>query len=166
MLCYYGKLMEIDVFFDEGLEGCLDTEWLQDIAKQVLTTRGIGNDTEMGLVIASQQRIQELNKTYRGKDMPTDVLSFTMLAETNNAPEAAFTTPPDGINHLGEVIISYPQAVIQAKEHRHSIKMEVTILLIHGIIHLLGYDHIDDDQEQQMTAIESTILKAIEGVMD
>ena len=166
MLCYYEVLMEINVFFDEGLEGCLDTGWLQDIAKHVLTARGIGNDTEMGLVIASQQRVRELNKTYRGKDMPTDVLSFTMLTESNDAPEASFTTPPDGIKHLGEVIVSYPQATIQAEEHRHSIKREVTILIIHGILHLLGYDHTEDEPAQQMTAIESAILKAIEGGLD
>ncbi|MFH1663099.1 MAG: rRNA maturation RNase YbeY [Chloroflexota bacterium] len=163
MLCYYEELMEVDVFFDEGLEGCLDADWLQDIAKQVLITQDTGNDVEMGLVIASQQRVQELNKTYRGKDMPTDVLSFAMHAESTDAPGAAFATPPDGIKHLGEVIISYPQASKQADEHHHSIKREVAILIIHGILHLLGYDHIEDDEAEKMEAKEAAILNGIAG---
>ena len=158
--------MEINVFFDEGLEGCLDAGWLKDIAEKILTTRGIGNDIEMGLVIASQQRVQQLNKAYRGKDMPTDVLSFTMLAESGDAAEAAFIHPPDGMKHLGEVIISYPQAIIQAEEHHHSIKREVAILVIHGILHLLGYDHMEDESAQEMAARESAVLKTIEGGLD
>ena len=166
MLCYYEKLMEINVLFDERLEGCLDTIWLKDIAERILTAQGIGNDIEMGLVIASQQKVQELNKLYRGKDAPTDVLSFTMQAEPGDESETGFTTPPDGIKHLGEVIISYPQATKQAEEYHHSIKREVVILVIHGILHLLSYDHIEDEPAQQMAARESVILKTIEGGLD
>ena len=94
------------------------------------------------------------------------MLSFAMQAEPGDESRAAFTTPPDGIKHLGEVIISYPQATIQADEHHHSIKREVAILIIHGILHLLGYDHIEDEPAQQMAARESAILKTIEGGLD
>ena len=166
MLCYYEVLMEINILFDEGFEGCLDAGWLKDIAEKVITAQGIGSDIEMGLVIASQQRVRHLNKAYRGKDMPTDVLSFAMFAESSNAAEAAFIHPPDGIKHLGEVIISYPQAIIQAEEHRHSIKREVAILIIHGILHLLGYDHIEDEPAQQMAARELAVLETIKGGLD
>jgi len=163
MLCYYDKLMEINVLFDESLEGCLNPVWLKDIAERILAAQDTGNDIEMGLVIASQQSVQELNKVYRGKDAPTDVLSFTMQAEPGDESGTAFTAPPDGIKHLGEVIISYPQATIQANEHHHSIKREVSILIIHGILHLLDYDHMEDEPAQQMAARESAILKTIEG---
>jgi len=158
--------MEINILFDEGFEGCLDAGWLKDIAEKILATQGIGSDIEMGLVIASQQRVRHLNKAYRGKDMPTDVLSFAMLVEPSEIAEAAFIHPPDGIKHLGEVIISYPQAIMQAEEHRHSIKREVAILIIHGILHLLGYDHIEDEPAQQMVARELAVLKTIEGGLD
>ncbi len=94
------------------------------------------------------------------------MLSFNMQAEPGDESEAGFTTPPDGIKHLGEVIISYPQATKQAEEHRHSIKREVVILVIHGILHLLSYDHIEDEPAQQMAARESAILKTIEGGLD
>lgn len=166
MLCYYEESMEINVFFDEGFEGCLDAGWLKHIAQKILATQSIGNDVEMGLVIASQQRVQQLNKAYRAKDMPTDVLSFTMLTESGDVTEAGFTPPPDGMKHLGEVIISYPQAIIQAEEHRHSTKREVTILVIHGVLHLLGYDHIEDEPAQQMAARELSVLKTIKGGLD
>jgi len=98
--------------------------------------------------------VQQLNKSYRGKDEPTDVLAFYMTS-------ADFIEPPDGVRHLGEVIISYPQAVIQAEEHRHSIKKELAILIIHGVLHLLGYDHEESEQERQMRAREADILSQI-----
>jgi probable rRNA maturation factor len=73
-----------------------------------------------------------------------------------------FVVPPDGVHHLGEVIVSCPQAVIQAKEHQHSIKKELAILIIHGVLHLLGYDHEEPEQERQMRGRETEILSQIE----
>jgi probable rRNA maturation factor len=166
MLCYYEELMEINVSFDEGFEGYLDDVWLKETTEKILVTQSIGNDVEMGLVVASQQKVQQLNKTYRGKDKPTDVLSFTMLTKSSDETKAAFIHPPDGFKHLGEVIFSYPQATMQAEEHLHSIKREVTILIIHGILHLIGYDHIENEPAQQMAAKELAILKTIEGGLD
>jgi rRNA maturation RNase YbeY len=64
------------------------------------------------------------------------------------------------------VIISYPQAIRQAEEHRHSINREVAILVIHGILHLLGYDHMEDEPAQQMAARELAVLKTIERCLD
>ena len=71
--------------------------------------------------------------------------------------------PPDGVLHLGEVIISYPQAVIQAEEHQHSKKREVAILVIHGILHLLGYEHDKPELESIMSSREQAILSIIEN---
>jgi len=73
-----------------------------------------------------------------------------------------FITPPDGVLHLGEVIIAYPQAVIQAEEHHHPVKREIAILIIHGVLHLLGYDHEEPEAERQMRAREAEILSGIE----
>ena len=150
--------MEINVLVDEGFEGCPEASWLRRVAEQVLTVQGADSDVELGLVITSQERVQQLNKSYRGKDEPTDVLAFYMTS----AAGETFVVPPDGVHHLGEVIISYPRAVIQAKEHRHSIKKELTILVIHGVFHLLGYDHEEPGQERQMRGREKEILSSIE----
>jgi len=149
--------MEINVLVDEGFEGCPEAGWLRSVAEQVLTAQGVSPDVELGLVITSQERVQQLNKSYRGKDEPTDVLAFYMTS----AAGETFVVPPDGLLHLGEVIISYPQAVIQAKEHQHSIKKELTILIIHGVLHLLGYDHEESEQASQMREREADILSQI-----
>jgi len=152
--------MEINVLIDEDLKGCLEVGWLQSVAGQVLVARDAGSGVELGLVITSQERVQQLNRSYLGRDEPTDVLAFSMLPEADRPP---FVTPPDGVLHLGEVIISYPQAVAQAEEHRHSIKKEIAILLIHGVLHLLGYEHDKPELEREMRAREKEILSYIEG---
>ena len=162
-VCYDETDMEINVLFDEGFDACLDTGWLEGIAMVALAAQGIGDDVEMGLMIASQQRVQELNRTYRGQDKPTDVLAFALLPETGAEPDLSFTAPPDGVKHLGEVIISYPQAVRQAEERQHSLKREVAILVIHGVLHLLGYDHIESDEAALMSGREAEILRIVEA---
>ena len=154
--------MEINVLIEEGLEEYPEVNWLQSVAERVLTAQNITSEVEMGLVITSQERVQELNQKYRGLDEPTDVLAFSMLPD-KKMPEVDFPPPPDGVRHLGEVIISYPQAVIQAKEHQHSIKREIVILIIHGTLHLLGYDHETPELEHDMRTKEAESLSFIEG---
>jgi len=153
--------VEINVLIDEGLEECLEVSWLQSVAEQVLTAQGVSSEVELGLVITSQERVQELNRSYLGKDEPTDVLAFSMLPAGGESPP--FVPPPDGLLHLGEVIIAYPQAVIQAKEHGHSIKKEIAILIIHGVLHLLGYEDEKPELKHQMAAREREILSYIEA---
>ena len=87
------------------------------------------------------------------------------MLPSKQIPGINFPSPPDGVQHLGEVIISSPQAVIQAKEHQHSIKREVAILIIHGVLHLLGYDHETPEQERQMSAKEAEILSNMEKAL-
>jgi len=156
--------MEINVLIDKDLEDCPEVNWLESVAEKVLIAQGIGSRVELGVVIASQERVQQLNQSYLGRDEPTDVLAFPMLpAEAEiGADFPPFVIPPDGMLHLGEVIISYPQAVIQAEEHQHSIKREIAILIIHGVLHLLGYEHDKPELEHQMSARETEILSDIE----
>ncbi len=154
--------MEINILIDEDLEGDLEVSWLQSIARQVLVAQGVGADVELGLVIASQERVQQLNRDYLGRDEPTDVLAFSTREEIG-ADLPPFVQPPDGVLHLGEVIISYPQAVIQAEEHRHSIKKEIAVLIIHGVLHLLGYEHDKPELKRLMSVREAEILSYIEG---
>lgn len=149
--------------FDKGLEKSLQKSWLKKVAGKVLVAQGMGPETEVGLAIVTQEKIRQLNLSYLGKDEPTDVLSFGMLPEQSGNNRAVFVTPPDGIQHLGEVIISFPQAVIQAEEHHYGVKREVASLIIHGLLHLLGYDHEERDEEREMRAREAEILSIIEG---
>ncbi len=157
--------MEISVLIDEEFEGKIDATRLESIAAQTLAAEGVSPDAEMGLVITGQEKIRELNKAYRGKDSPTDVMAFYMIpAEegTSEGESTPFVTPPDGKVRLGEVIISYPQAVIQAGERRHSTEKELTILVIHGVLHLLGYDDEKPEPKKKMVAREAEILALVE----
>jgi probable rRNA maturation factor len=155
--------MEINISIDRGFRGCPAPRWLEGIARQVLEAQGAGAEAEMGLLIATQERVKELNRDYLGEDAPTDVLAFSAREEGADLP---FIHPPDGLLHLGEVIIAYPQAVIQADEHRHSVKKELAILLIHGLLHLLGYDHDEPDSERRMGAREAELLSYVEGGLE
>jgi len=153
--------MEINVLIEEGIEGCPEAGWLRGVAEQVLVNQGAGSEVELGLVIASQEKVQELNCIYRGRDEPTDVLAFSTREEiTSDSPP--FVQPPDGVLHLGEVTISYPQALMQAGEQQHSVEKELAILIIHGVLHLLGYEHDKPELEVQMRAREEEILSNIE----
>jgi len=89
-------------------------------------------------------------------DEGTDVLAFYMLPQ--GAADSLFALPPDGVIRLGEVIISYPQAVAQARERRHSTQRELALLIIHGILHLLGYDHEEPEEECKMRHREGELL--------
>jgi len=155
--------MEISVLIDEGFEGYLEVSWLQSVAEQVLVTQDAGSRVELGLVITDQERVQQLNRSYLGRNEPTDVLAFSMLPATEEigADLPPFVTPPDGVVHLGEVIISYPQAVIQAEEQHHSIKKEIATLIIHGVLHLLGYKDNKPELKRQMSAKEAEILTSM-----
>jgi len=156
--------MEIDVLIDEGLERCPEPSWLRSVAEQVLVAQEVGSTAELGLVIATQERVRELNRNYLGRDEPTDVIAFSMLYGEED--RTSFVPPPDGVLHLGEVIISYPQAKIQAEEHGHSIERELTILIIHGVLHLLGYEDEKPELKPLMAAREKEILNYIEGGKD
>jgi probable rRNA maturation factor len=159
--------MEINVLIDEDLEGNLEEGWLQNVAEKVLVTQGIASKVELGLVITSQERVQQLNQDYLGRDEPTDVLAFAMLPPEGEigVDFPPFIIPPDGVRHLGEVIIAYPQATVQAREHHHSVEKEIAILIIHGVLHLLGYEHDEPEREHQMRAREAEVLSYIkEGI--
>ena len=155
-------LMEVNVMLDEDFAGCPETKWLGSVAEKVLVSQGIESAAELGLVIVGQEKIRQLNLDYLGEDKPTDVLSFGMLPEPFARDVSPFVVPPDGFHHLGEVIIAYPQVVIQAEAHQHSVKKEIAILIVHGVLHLLGYDHDEPEPEREMRAREAEILNYME----
>ncbi|MDO8687371.1 MAG: rRNA maturation RNase YbeY [Dehalococcoidales bacterium] len=157
--------MEISVLIDTDLKGCPEAGWLESLAERVLIAQGVDSKAELSLAIVGQEKIHQLNLRYLGNDEPTDVLSFSMLPEPSGGI-TPFVTPPDGIKHLGEVIISYPQAVIQAAEHQHSVQREIATLFIHGALHIVGFDHDEPERERQMRARETEILSHIEGELE
>jgi probable rRNA maturation factor len=155
---------EINISVEQKLKISLEESRLQRIAVRTLEAEGILLPAEMGLVITDSKTIQKLNRTYRGEDKPTDVLAFHMIPGMSQESELRFVGPPDGIQHLGEVVISYPQAVRQAQEQGHGVAQELALLIIHGILHLLGYDHELPEEDQQMKARENEILERLDFI--
>ena len=160
--------MKINIIVDEEFTTLIEEAWLQALAEKALGIEQADKASELGIVIVGQDEIHRLNRIYLDEDKPTDVISFPLFPEYETTQEDAkdlprFITPPDEELHLGEVIISYPQAALQAKEHGHSVEREITVLLIHGILHILGHDHDIPEREQKMKSREADILGRIEG---
>ncbi|MDV2989646.1 MAG: rRNA maturation RNase YbeY [Dehalogenimonas sp.] len=157
--------MKIDITIDKEFKKALSVPWLRSLARQILIAQCAESGSEMGIYITGQAKIQELNRVYRGKDKPTDVLSFSFFvkeAAADATTDVEFPAAPDGSLHLGELVISLPQAELQAAELGHSLKAEIARLLIHGIMHLLGFDHEVDADADIMEARELEILKQLE----
>ncbi len=120
------------------------TETLKEIQK---------TNCGLSVVLVSDARIRRLNNEYRGFDTITDVLSFSSeLSEIEN---------PDRVNevqYLGDIIISFPQAARQADQGNHSVGSEIALLTIHGVLHLLGYDHDTQENKQMMWRLQNKML--------
>lgn len=153
--------MEINITVDGDLDGCPDESWLEKVGRRVLYLVCTGNRAELGVVITGQEKIKELNRKYLGRDRATDVIAFHMLDEGEGD---FFVPPPDGMLHLGEIVISYPQALKQAKEEGHSVEREMALLIVHGILHLLGYQDEEPELKRRMTEKEDEILIQIEDM--
>ena len=134
----------------------LDKRHLNKIAERTLEVSKAQKPTEISLVIVGEKRIRSLNKRFRGIDKVTDVLSFG-----DEETEIGFVSPPNDILYLGEIFICQTRAKKQAEEKKHSMKKEMTILFIHGILHLLGYDHKGDYKDSKMKNIEEKVLMAL-----
>lgn len=128
---------------------------LEKAMDAVLAVEGKKGRAEVSLVFTGEKRIRDLNRSYRGMDRVTDVLSF----EGEN--EDDFISPEDGISYLGEIFICYPRAAWQAKEKKHPLEKEIDILFIHGLFHLLGYDHIKDEDYEVMRRKEEKALRKL-----
>ena len=131
-----------------------------------LRCEGVSAPCEINVFVCGDETIRAINKSSREIDKATDVLSFPMFTLTPGAPPASwdeFEDPGTGLVPLGDMAISLERAAQQAKEFGHSTKREVGYLTIHSILHLLGYDHVDEGpMKRQMRAREEAILADIE----
>ncbi len=149
---------QLDIQIKEPFGADIEEAWLRRAVEETLRAEGIESSVELGLVIADEELVHELNRKYRGIDEGTDVLSFPL-----REGDTPFVTPPDSPTHLGEVIVSYPHAVRQSREQEHSLEQELAHLVIHGVLHLLGYDDEDREGEEKMRIREKKILKSMAG---
>ena len=141
------------------------TSIIKQCIRTVLEQERITADCEVNVLVTDDAGIHAINKASRGIDKPTDVLSFPMFQLEAGAPPAdweAYIDPETGLCPLGDMAISLERAVAQAKEFGHSTRREVGYLTIHSMLHLLGYDHLDEgDQKAQMRSREEAIAAQI-----
>lgn len=148
--------MNIDFVFDNEVEN-FENNYEQDftaIIEQALKTLGIEDDVEVSCVLVDDERIHEINREYRHIDRSTDVISFAMEDNDQFYVEGMPRT-------LGDIFISVDHAKKQAEEYGHSLRREMCFLFTHGILHLLGYDHMTDEQEKEMFGLQNQILGAL-----
>ncbi|RHW33156.1 rRNA maturation RNase YbeY [Oceanobacillus profundus] len=118
---------------------------------------GISKEAEMSVNFVDNKEIQALNRNYRGKDAPTDVISFAMQESVEGEIEIVGEDMPLA---LGDIVISVDKAKEQATEYEHSYERELAFLTLHGFLHLLGYDHMNKSDEATMFKRQEEILGA------
>ncbi len=146
----------IDVQVDDILSemypsGFLDVSLLEHAAAETLQRFPEQAESSLSILVTDDARLQELNKQFLGIDAPTDVLSF---------PED-YTDPDTDTPYLGDIAISYPRAEAQAAAGGHPVKDELMLLVVHGVLHLLGYDHLEEQDRQVMWKIQAEVLAGL-----
>lgn len=130
---------------------------LQDGLNAVAKLHDLDDMTEVDITIVDDEEIHQLNRDYRNVDRPTDVLSFALDEDDEDEPELL-----EGQLHLlGDIIISAETATRQAEEFGHGLEREIVYLAVHGLLHLLGYDHMVEEDKAVMRAKEEEALRAI-----
>ena len=128
-------------------------EIYSDLYQRVFSHLGLKGNYVTDVTIVNNEEIHKINRDYRHVDRPTDVISFAFLDDENEL------RPDDGSPiALGEIIISYEKAEEQAKEYGHSLLREMSFLFVHGMLHLLGYDHMEKEDEVVMFKLQDEIL--------
>ncbi|RQM96448.1 rRNA maturation RNase YbeY [Staphylococcus warneri] len=134
-------------------------EWYEQIEKLLNFAKQqeeISEDAELSITFVDKSEIQEINKMYRDKDKVTDVISFALEEDEPNIDMSEFDIP----RVLGDIIICTDVAQEQSESYGHSFERELGFLALHGFLHLLGYDHMNEEDEKEMFGRQDAILNA------
>ncbi len=155
-----GVQVEVDLQIAPAYADLVPAERLRAAARAALRTEAQSDAgvVELTLVLTDDSGIRSLNRDFLGNDAPTDVLAFSAIED-----DGPFVSAPEAGGYLGDVIVSYPRAVAQAQVQGHSPEQELDLLIVHGILHLLGYDHADDEEKAAMWARQDAILAGLSG---
>ena len=127
----------------------------EELLKKTINHLSLNFDPYLSVTIVNNDYIHEINRTYRHIDRPTDVISFAFLDDVPNK-EALLQSKQMVV--LGDIYISYEKAEEQAKSYGHSLERELKFLFVHGLLHLLGYDHMNEEDEKVMFRLQDEIL--------
>lgn len=160
--------MKHDIYISEE-NGCElsggEAEYIKKCVETALSAEDVTVGCEINILLTDDEGIREINRSMREIDKATDVLSFPMFDLTPGAELSGVLTDPEtGLFPLGDIALSIERARAQAAEYGHGENREIGYLVVHSILHLLGYDHTDDGvQKAQMRAREKTIMLMVEG---
>lgn len=146
--------MEIGIFNQTEEKLDKELEELKNMLSDFCEREKLGN-VIFNIIIIDNSTIHEINKEYRGKDAPTDVISFALEDDKT-------VIEPDGVRILGDIYISIDKVHEQALEYGHSFKRELSFLAVHGLLHLLGYDHMEKKDEEIMFKKQEEVLNYYE----
>jgi len=150
----------INIQINKNTSFPFNKKWVENIIKSALKKENITRSVEIDCLITDDSFIRVLNKNHRGIDEPTDVLSFA-FHDRISAQEMDFPQTPDSATSLGSIVVSYERAAYQASKQAHSVGEEMMLLLTHGVLHLLGYDHIVKSDARKMRAREKHIISSV-----
>lgn len=146
--------MELDFLSENSEFECYEDKYL-DLMKLTLNTLGLTFNPIVSVTIVNNKHIHRINHKYRDVDRPTDVISFAFL-DGNKQRDTIFHSQE--LVPLGDIYISYEKAIEQAQEYGHHLEREMSFLFVHGLLHLLGYDHMTKEDEEVMFKLQEEIL--------
>lgn len=150
-------MLTIDLMDETETLGNSELSFVEKVLKHAAETENVG-EAEVSVTFVTNAIIQEMNKEYRGKDTPTDVISFAM-EELGEGEQAIVGSEEPRM--LGDIVISLDRTKEQAVDYGHSFERELGFLAVHGFLHLLGYDHMDAEEEKEMFARQEEILASL-----
>ena len=161
---------KINLVFEQfSLQKLTVSSIIRKCIQETLRAEGVSARCEINVLVTDDKGIQTINRESRNLDKPTDVLSFPMFQlEAGNPPQdwVNYQDPETGMVPLGDMCISLERAIAQAKEFGHPTRREIGYLTIHSVLHLLGYDHMDEgEQKRQMRAREEAIAARVRGML-
>ena len=158
------------IYIEKETEIPLDFDYetlIQAVIRYALDYEACPYEAEVNVVLTDNSSICEVNKEYRQKDRPTDVLSFPMI-DYPGPGEFGFLDeredcfdPESGELSLGDIVISKEKVIAQAQEYGHSVLREYAFLIVHSVLHLTGYDHMEEEERQEMEAMQRKIMESL-----
>jgi probable rRNA maturation factor len=152
--------VEVNVVVPRGLGRKIDSKLIRGVVEGALRKESWEQPATLDVIFVTDDEIRDINARLRGIDEVTDVLSFPVveLRPEQGSVSDFFVLPPDSTPHLGDVVISFARVESQADEAGHSLQRELAFLTLHGVLHILGYDHETDEQRRRMRRREEEVL--------
>ena len=151
---------QIFIQIDERFQACVEESWLTAAAGATLRACDRG-ELSMSILVVDDDELQRYNRIYRQQDAPTDVLSFAVQEGSTLLEEMPDALTAELDAELGDLVLAYPYASRQSEQHGHTLAAELQLLVVHGTLHLLGFDHDSVTRQSEMWSKQTEILSSL-----